>query len=281
MTDNGLLEYYKNCSNKDGFLELDKMPLKKSHNSKYYTQTPDGKGFYVKKCGYGEVDAEVLVSQIYAQLGLATAIYLPAIVGDRTAVISNDISGKNSLRMFDYLLDNVNAHLPQRAQFGVYDISRFYLPQAIRTLGLVESANLASGNIDFHIGNYFVKVNKQSDFVFDKLPIEDIFPFDYGMCYHSFFGDEYARNVYYTTLTQNSIGNKMLLKTKPQAINLLKENPLIQSNISSYEIAEKLGNVDVYGIAEDIAQTTGYEISPSLLKAEANSFYEVAEQFAK
>ena len=281
MVDNGLLSYYRNFSAQNGFLDLDNMPLEDSRDNKYFTQTPDGKSFHVKKCGAGAVAAEVLVSQIYAQLGLSSAIYLPALKGDRMAVISNDLRGEESIRMFDYLLGNVNVLLPFDGKKGVCDISYFYTPQAIRSLALTESANLASGNIDFHIGNYFAKVNRDTDFIFDRLMVEDILPFDYGMCYQSFAGDEFVRTTYYTMFTPDGVGNKMILKSKPHAINLIKENPLIQENISSQEIAETLGNVDVYAIADDIAKTTGYQVEPTLLKAEANSFYEVANQFAK
>ena len=55
----------------------------------------------------------------------------------------------------------------------------------------------------------------------------------------------------------------------------------MQEVVSSSEIANMLGNVDVYGTARDITENTGYEFSQSFLHSEAESFDYIANEFAK
>ena len=92
---------------------------------------------------------------------------------------------------------------------------------------------------------------------------------------------EIIRDFYYGLFDEEGIPGTMFCRSRDNSINVLKNNPVVQENISSNEIAELIGNSDVFGIASDITEATGYEFRPSFLRQTAHSFYEVANEFAK
>lgn len=289
MKDNGLLQYYKKGLHTDnGMLDLAKIPFenRKWKNGEFSKITGQG-SFYIKRCGYSAVDAEVLVSQIAAQLGLSTAIYLPAYCFV-PHVISNDISSANTMKMWEYtdLLYEQLADSPQSWN-EIGDITDYFTKQAQRKLAIQEALNIASENVDGHAGNRFVKVNKNESFTKGHIQIEteiveDVGGYDFGksFCRVDDLGKPIPRT-FHTMFSEEGICEYFSILSKPRAIQRLKENPVVQEVLPSSEMAEMIGNTDIFGIAADVTETTGYEFSRCYLKDMANSFYNVANEFAK
>ena len=106
MIDNGLLSKIVNEKReKDGFKVFDfenvgcdrSMPIAAKDNSK------DGiSRYFFKHCSPAQLNAEVLLSQVYARAGFKSAIYLPISFFDGvfyfSGVISNDITAQKSQR---------------------------------------------------------------------------------------------------------------------------------------------------------------------------------------
>lgn len=289
MQDNGLLKFYEECRAKGGELDLSKLPFKGQSWQCYNFNEVEGVGsFYIKTCSASKLESEILVGQIYAQLGLTAAIYLPAISREcrDPFVISNDIGGENITRMHEFL-NTVKQQVPYICGKNANDdISSFFTSKAIEVLALQEAANVACNNTDAHSGNRLVRVTKTQPFRkgFVKItPVkaEDVGILDYGLCFAEDYSGKPLRTVSYTLFNEQGVGQRFYNKSDFKIINNLKDNPVVQQHINCSEIAEMIGNCDVYQTAKDVTETIGYEFTPRFLDKFANSVEFTAELLAR
>lgn len=299
MIDNGLLKYYSKYSDEFGRLRYDNIkkagiknishrrPIIKSRireglfrkGDVFYYQKQLG-GFYSKDRNEAEdfVDAEVLLSQIYAKAGFNTAIYLPTIDKDNLlGVVSNDISTKQSETMHDFY--NLIMCNPYEYGKGVSEkdlkLQQYFEEKAFRDYVRMHVFDVACGNTDRHGNNLFVDVKKTES---GLLVAEEVSLFDYG---HSIC---YLNNLYNLQVGSycfcNGLGNGNI-KTKQEMIEEFKNNEYVNMFYTPVQLSEMLGNIDVVGTAKDIKQTTNYEIDDDLVTKFARLIDDTAESLIK
>lgn len=292
MYSNGLLEYYKSSYFRDGFLDVSRLKIVESRTQSVFDtcvscKSPVG-AFYKKYHNYFSkemADAEILLSQIYNQLGLTSAVYLPAEERGRRFLLSNSVDGKdvfqasvyNSIvashigcteKQINSFMDNQVASSDAGRQIVDY-FSERALAQKVKMRVL----DCAANNPDRENCNYVYKINE------DKV-VEDIAVFD-----HERSGLEAWRN-----MRQNQYGaftrgfcNDFGLKdaSKQEVIDHIKQSEICESVIDRHALAEEIGSIDVNAVALDVCRTTGYVIDPKYTDFIAKSFNTTANYLDK
>ena len=272
MLDNGLLKYYKEYADSKGRLMVDKVKdiafdMKITWGVNRYII--DGKSgrqkFFCIERDKKEVDAEVLISQLFPKLGVPSAIYTPAHIDNEFGcdqVLSNNVGG-NSFIMAKYL---------PREKFEVLfsgrkeDVFKHFSPDAIKQILIMQVLDAATCNSDRHYGNFFVKDS-------DSGKIGGIATFD-----HEGSSDITNRLV---RMRDEAIYKDYLTGcyvTRGDIVHSLKTNELSLSVLNPSELAESIGGTDVEETVRDIKETTGYEVSQKYVSALQQSFEEVAEE---
>ena len=283
MYDNGLLKCYPKFLNKYGCLDLAKLGKVKNQGSIY--KVKDTKGIfsglcYAKDCFINEMQIEVLTSQIVADFGLDTAIYLPGMYKGSLAVISNDVQGKDGIPFDIYLGKHKALNFTFKSPYDSenYSPQELGLREYFTQKGLKEYADAhiirtACGDIDGHGANIIVRpIN-----AFEGYPgtIDSVSLIDYSYIKHFISAKDKEDWLFY-----NGLGGGFE-KTRDEMIEVFKNNEIVQDFYSNSEIAEKLGNIDVHGHVTDIKETIGLEINPIIESEMARNIDYVAEAMMK
>ena len=285
MFDNGLVEYYRNkkLTTSNGFLKLDKFKIENtsvfpSYLSKVKRIFIDGKPYFTKIPYFSkETESEVLLGQAYNQAGLNSAIYTPAKIWDSSSrravdgVISNDVAQTENVVLAKDLVKG-SFSSQGRFRFGSSqqkekDLQNFFEEKAKRDFVLMHALDLASYNVDRNMGNFC--------FEFDGETVAGISVLDQGICMKAL--QDYP---VYKDSFKNYIGDRQLT-SRGKLISELKRNEVVQSVISSNEIAEVVGNISIPRIAEDIRDTIDYKVDSHVVNAFDKSFSTFAEEMAK
>jgi len=285
MKDNGLIRYYKEQYGKNnGRLHLQDYPfkLKVEHQQGYgdvNTMYDGGRKYFYKDCEYHQADAEILLSQIYADLGMKTAIYTPI---TQDAVISNSILTPTTEEANTFFRAKIEAEkhiFPQFMQKLIDDTERGYAINVIyKKLSQYQKHFTDKGlsdylkmrvldatvkNPDRHFGNFFVNKNEQG-------LADGVVLIDYDAA-----GYPYRSSTYYSLL--NGAG----LDERSTIINYFKREQEIQSYVNTNQLAEDLGKIEVSSIVQDVKQTIGYKIDDKFVSEVATSINETAEMLIK
>ena len=286
MIDNGIMQYYREHRSKLGYLKTKELPFPQFYGEGdeeflEFMQTPT-QLFFKKEVDKDASDAEVLLSQIYKKAGFDTALYFPAL--DRRSkriVLSNDVRSVSSIEAVE-LHRKIGKQHPEHKFHECVPVSDeypFLLPQyltknAIRNTFRMNAFDVGSFNTDRHFGNYMYDYPK----LFGKY--DDIKLYDYGQSGYIFSGANSGflsqRDVEFPNLFGD--GDE---KNYNQMIWQLKNNQTVKQYVSSHELAEELGNVDVFGAAQEIKETVGYTIHPQYIDFLSRSFEQTANDLTK
>ena len=308
MIDNGLLMYYPKYADEFGRLKfsslkrLDEKKVDGFLNNNFVAKSRLKKGFifhkdtpfYYEKL-YGslnlldrtraedKVDMEVLLSQIYANVGLDTAIYLPTINRNRVGVVSNNIVAPQVCTYFEFvsIMKKSNPNFkPNYDMFRKFKtkelmLESYFQKKPLEDFVLMHALDCACGNIDRHANNFFVSYERNENGV---PVINGIKLFDYGDS-ETYINEESSRpdNIYSFC---NGLGGPVKL-SRPKLVDELKNNEFVNNIYTPVQLAKKIGEVDVFKTAEDVYQTTNYEIDSTLLDKLALCIDDTAEQLIK
>ena len=288
--DNGLLKCYPEYANKLGMLEANKLG-KLGRQSKAKT-LKDTEGifsglYYVKTCELGQMQIEVLLSQIVADYGVSTCKYFPAVVDDKFgrcksyAVISENVEGKDDKLLIDFIKDNraINPYFKSPYETdNEYSTEELHLPYLFTQKGLKEYVDAhiirtACGDVDGHAANMVASLVDKHWLYPGK--VDGITLMDYGMA-DAFNGYDSKENLCFC----NGLGGG-IRKTRDEMIQLFKENEIVQSFYNNTEMAQKLGNIDVHQKVIEINDTLGFNIIPRIENDVAKNIDYVAEELSK
>lgn len=284
MHNNGLIGRFPEFIDKDGFLDVKKIATSKVHwkkVEKIKAREGNFSGvFYTKKCYDGEHDAEILLSQIFADFIPNTAIYTPAKIGNEIGVISNDIS-KDSKTM-DWFLEKkskINEKIPYISG-SCYSLEQIRFDKLFTEQGLKQYIDMhlldvACGNIDRHVCNFNVET---TNFVLPSFKkVTAVRPFDFGFSINLLTAKEEDVEDYDF---KNGLGGYSTL-SRGQMIHMFKTNELVQSFYTNAQMSEMIGGIDVHQKVEDIKDAIGYEVSQDFEDKLCNSLNYVAEELIK
>lgn len=281
MQDNGLLKYYKDKhASKPGYLTLSDYPFKISLEIEedygcVRTMYERNKKYYFKLVNRGEVDAELLLSQIYARAGFKTAIYTPL---NPTGVISQSVMGDKCQVARQFFLSKA---MQEKDSFSAKDqqaLSDKLMPQAYRDFKIyshnftkdcareylkMRIFDVATQNSDRNIGNYIVRQNSQG-------LGSEILSIDYGAS-----GCINRPNKYFSSL------DGQVKNTADEIIELFKTSEEINKFVSPSEMAEQIGSINVEETAKDIKQTIGFELEQFFVNEISYSMDQTAEALIK
>lgn len=262
MLDNNLLKYFSKYATKDGCLNLSSNEfeiVEGRDDFKFFDFLHCKEGIYFTKCAPKPIaDAEILMGQIYNLLGLNSAIYLPAKQNEESTylqVVSNNVIRNNyvyACEQLDKIREKTgqlfSLELPQRKIDNIVDYSKLITKEAMAKQILLRVADVATRNHDRNTSNYAYKVE-------DGL-ITDLAIFDNGASGTYPFNNNY---LYF----HDFVGNTFI--SDYQFLLMLRDNENVQDYISFTEMAEKLGDVSVQEVANDIYQTINYKIEQKLI----------------
>ena len=300
MYDNGLMHHYRQGflqrTNKGiakgGVLDLRKLPFRELGYSQRWGKgleeyleflyTPQGR-FYVKEDQKDGVDAEVLLSQIYKQAGLNTAIYTPAI--DRkgkTVVLSNDIQTDTGIFAYDYLkmVRNRHKNIPTADGFpeklsSSYVLGRYHTKEGARQYLKMNLFDVAGVNYDRHLSNYIYEVDRLGR-------VTDVSLYDFGESGHIYTSVRGQDPMYYEEdITYPNLFNDGSELTRQQMVDQFRNNEAVLSYITPSEMAESVGSINVTQTAKNIKAELGYKVSQSYTDYIASSFDRMAEDLVK
>ena len=296
MEDNGLIKYYRDWKHgkdltstkkhKDFRILIGKQGDVKSHQT--YLQTPEGI-YYTKCASKAEIDAETVLSQVFCNLGIQSAIYLPAGHKNKYVyAVSNDITNENTILAKDYYeqfwakRENDESYigadvlrnpfyLPSKKEQLEFEYGEYITPEAMRTLQKVRVLDMASFNTDRNKYNYY--------FQMENGVITDIILIDHAMSganVESTLCEELVNCLYFNEFNRIYGRNNF-----DKIISNFKNNEVVQDIITPQELAETVGSVNMMEEARDIKGTIGYKIDQGYLDVMAKSFDYTAEELLK
>jgi len=297
MIDNGLIEKYflnrKTSSSHCAYIPTNSIVS----SSKITLPEMQETNFYTKPCPPSQVDAEVLLSQVYAKAGLKSAIYMPAILqseqGSKCGVISNDVIDTPSQRAFIKEFFERHGYIPSNA-YDIRDAVRFdpriilpykkdykidthndkFSKNCIRQMIKTRLFDVASFNVDRHFRNFYYEMK-------DNKP-DDVVLFDYAMSGNVYryvnTNHRYYPNDFAMVHELNLIKDFVTKKTREDMIENFKNNETMHDYIETRELVDALKSVDIKETARDIKDTIGYEVDSFYTKEIAESFENLAEE---
>lgn len=272
MYDNGLISYYRNLQSKNGYLDLNgnedfKLGRKvKCHSLVAKMQTPEGL-FFIKESDPVKTDAEVLLSQIYKSCGFDTAIYTPAILGNKH-VISNNVINKNNILAYDFFKkhDISLTKTPLHYFIQKSESNSTFSENVIKELIELRVFDYASFNFDRHKLNFcFNEQNKQA---------QNVVLFDYGASAIGYLNYDVDNMPFYNDFSITPMDRNEFLE-------ILKSiSPKIDS-INLDDIAHEIGSVDIEGHVKDIKESIGYSVDNNYAYALSKSFDNMANELVQ
>ena len=134
-------------------------------------------------------------------------------------------------------------------------------------------------NTDRHMKNFFVQV----DDIFDNMQAEHIVSFDYGvsarMAEASVRRPSFPK--YYNTFGEDIYICSDESLTRNGMINAFRHNDVVNEYYPREELAEKLSEIDVRAVAEDISEQTGFELHKHYVDIVADSVSSLAEEIGQ
>ncbi|MBR4002664.1 MAG: hypothetical protein IKI95_01160 [Clostridia bacterium] len=286
MVDNGIMQYYREHRTKLGYLKTRELPFpqyygKDEEEYLEFMKTPS-QLYFKKEVDKDACDAEVLLSQIYKKAGFDTALYFPALdKRSKHIVLSNDVRSATSIDAFQ-LHKKIGKEnpgygyhecVPQKGEFP-FILPEYLTENAIRNIFRMNAFDVGSFNTDRHFANYIY------DYPNALGQYNDIKLFDYGQSGYIFSGSTSG------FLSQRDVEFPNLFftgdeKTYEQMIWQLRHNDTVKQYISSHQLAEELGNVDVAGTAQEIKETLNYTVHPQYVEFLTQTFDQAANDLAK
>jgi len=318
MKDNGLLKKFFSGSKvlpQGAIIDIDKRegdsnPIRIKDGSKF------GWGrYFFKHCDSKyQMDAEILLSQVYAKAGFDTALYVPATLHAKSGyetfgVISNDISGKRTFSLKPnfcgdnfYERDRMNFHGEKVRQDRKDDIGdngyffrdfvlynklqsdpdkapKFFTPKACREMIKMRLFDLATFNGDRHTGNMFCNINIRKH-------VTGISLYDYGWSgdvyqqYKEDGADIYGWDYKYCNEFPESEEHSSYVfgKTRFSMASEFRSNETLAKYFSNDELVDTLHKIDIKATARDIEDTIGYEVDPGYQDKLCESIEKLAEE---
>lgn len=280
MEDNGLLKYYPEYSNNEGYLKINELcNLRFSMHEDVKQGVLSGLKFYTKFNREYAMDAEILLSQIAYLLGLETAIYLPCVdKRGRYGVVSDDVKKHGTMTMRQYSNIMKLKHSSYKSPYANncletrdLNLDKFFSKEAIVNYIGMHYFDVFTCNVDRHDENFFV--DTKFDFPSKLLTVQGLKLIDYGIS-RSYVGLEDIYGYY------NGLGGGNDLNAL-ELIEKLKTDEFILQYVSPVDMAEKFGNFNVKSVVEDIENTTGYDIAKNYTIGLQDRFYSLAEELVK
>ena len=286
MIDNGIMQYYREHRTKLGYLKTRELPFPQYYGEdeeQYleFMQTPT-QLFFKKEVDKDTSDAEILLSQIYKKAGFDTALYFPALDRrNKHIVLSNDVRSPNSIAAFEFHKKIGKQHpehkfyecVPENGEYP-FLLPQYLTANAIKNTFRMNAYDVGSFNTDRHFANYIY------DYPNMLGKFGDIRLYDYGQSGYIFSGSVSGM------LSQRDVEFPNLFgdgeeKTYDQMIWQLKNNQTVRQYVSSHELAEELGNVDVWGTAQEIKEAIGYKVHPQYVDFLSTTFEQTANDLIK
>ncbi|MBQ3048299.1 MAG: hypothetical protein IJD48_04750 [Clostridia bacterium] len=319
MIDNGLLKHYPQLASSDGFLKTKDLDLKPLPVSLKGVATPyfyQSNVVWYKHEDDGEIESQVLLSQLYSKLGLKSAIYMPAVDehGDHLTISDNvDTADNISGRRFFKRLYEI---FPKEVVDG--ELIKRVAPVSVLTS--VEKPNLITLDQSILFGSptflpllkdYLKKYKPEEfDFVsfFTKDGMRDFIKMhvmDTGSCNidrnssNFYFKIDGSGKICGIETIDHSMSKNYLLNegfkyatyinflgpfseaTRTEMVDELRNNETVQQFMLRQEMAEIVGNVEVEKTAQDIKQATGFEIDTEYVDGLARSYDSLANDLAR
>lgn len=285
MYDNGLLKYYPTLSTEDGCLKIEKLTRLWNFEDADIKKVNVREGFfsgltyYVKFNRERGIDAEVLLSQISTKLGFDSAIYLPCVDNKNNyGVVSNNVCELGTMTMKQYSkymkFLNPSFKSPYRNKgldIDKIELDKYFSKDAIKDYISMHYFDAFTSNVDRHDENFYI--DTKLDVPNKLLKVENIKLIDYGIS-KLYLGlpDRYGYI--------NGLGGEESLYAS-QMLEKLKTDDYVLQYVKPEEIAEKYGSFDVQDVADDIENTTGYQISKNYTIGLQDRFYSLAEELVK
>lgn len=283
MFDNGLIKYYQTGYSADGVLNLKRF-------SRCQHLFKDGvlKLFITPNCQYfsktgtkEELDAEILLSQVYARAGFDTTFYTPAIdTKDNQVVLSNSVASKGMVaqEFFNKVKSENRGGFPWGFSYGSSVFSTlpdFMTKQGARDVLKMTLFDVASANFDRSKGNYIIKTSPEGK-------ADGVVLYDYGASGVSSIAlSTKSAPFYESEITYQNLFNDYEGLTRNQIVREFKTNESALSFISPVELAESLGSVNPVEIARDIKSEIGYQVEPEYADFIASNYNNFAEQLVQ
>ena len=286
MYDNGLLKYYREKAAKNGYLNLEELNAKKDEVVSLKAKI-DGQDYYVKRCTPPVLNSEVLLSQVYKSAGLKSSICLPAIYQNEMVAVSKDVREENCVTALEFFSiikkENTTTWVIQDGvavkQENKIDYSKYYTPQAMKELILMQAIDTGVFNTDRHMKNFFVQVEDE----FESMQAQHIVSFDYGvsakMAETSVKRPSFPK--FYNTFGSEPYICSYESRTRNGMINAFKYNEVVEQYYPKEELAEKLSTIDVRAVADDISEQTGFELHKHYVDIVADSVSRLAEEIVQ
>ena len=305
MEDNGLLKYYRDKQNvKNGFLNFEKVedfssakliPNCNDHEN-VFMAIMKNKNYFIKYPRFlGEIDSEVLLSQVYHKAGVPSAIYTPIQgklveeFGNEKMVVSNSvISSPEDLIAKEYFFDSqaLSMENPEPKKFfphtkpsGKLEVEKYFELKAIKEIVLKNALDLASINFDGSFENFALN--------FKNGKVSHILSFDKGISFDAVKSFNITKKDFLSDSPQSNeitrccnLGQEEYCSGK-DVLNELKTNETVNYFITPSEIAQTIGNINIPDIAKDIKETIGYKIDKDYVEVLESSFNYVAEELSK
>lgn len=306
MQANEILKHYRGKFNRNGFVDVSKDIVDEEFFSEL---TPASKlklkcgTFYKKLSEYGvakaQMDAEVLLCQVYHKLGFKTAIYVPAQTDHFQFILSNDIQDKNVVPAFEYHFELAYIHNELKGSADClfvgkeHDYVPLFSPRILRKRAEMFLTDATALNYDRVDCNYYYLLNKNTG------KPADIILIDYESSGENFNHAEEYRRKYtpsdnyldkYNTWLTNSLPltrehyqsdfNPMYV-SREELIKKTKECEELEGVFDACEFANRMGSVDVNAVAKDIKREINYKVNQKYVDVLDKRFENTAEMLMK
>lgn len=305
MYDNGLLKYYRQNA-LGGFLDTTKIGLIKNTDmiiSSVAKCSINDKSYYIKKHGLADnlykprADAEILLSQIYSKLGVPSSIYTPAQYNGEQFLVCDDVEKSNVMLASNYLASRFSLNKPRLMPFlsqGRVGANphTFFTKNAMAEQTKMRILDTASYNTDRHMANFFYTLER--DFKPEQVGTigEQIVSYFRSLVPNRATGvvaidfESSGGNISVIADGGEPLNGYMndfqnALLTRQEMLNRIQNNEKLESVIDKQDFAEEIGSVNIPSIAEDIKETTGYEVDSKMVDILSSSYDDMAELLIK
>lgn len=303
MYANEILKHYRNKFDNNGFVDVTKDVLDEEFFSGYYTSSSKLKlkcGTFYKKLGElgvakAQMDAEVLLCQVYHKLGFKTAVYVPAQTDFSQFILCNDIQTKNVVPAFEYHFELGYEHRGLEGSPDCLfngdkrDYVPLFSPNILRKRAEMFLTDATALNYDRVDCNYYYLLNKKTG------TPADIILIDYESSGENFnHAEEFRRKYtpsdnyldkYNTWLTNNAPStrehyqsdfNPMYL-SREELIEKTKDCEELDGVFDANEFASRIGSVDINAVAKDIKREINYKVNQKYVDVLDKRFENTAE----
>ncbi len=306
MFANDILKHYRGKFNKDGFVDVTDDIIDEEFLNSMLGRVSKLKlkcgTFYKKKGEYGSIkaqmDAEVLLCQIYHKLGFKTAVYVPAQSDFSRFILSNDINAENVVPAFEYhfnlIYDHQDLNGTADCLFSEKDnaYASLFNPNVLRKRTEMFITDASTMNYDRVDCNYYYLLNKKTGKPADLVLI------DYSASGENFnHAIECGRHSTHSNACGSQQGlnsrNIQFLRehyqsdfdvvriSREKMIEQAKNCKALEGIFNAQEFANRLGSVNVNSVAKDIKKEINYELNQKYVDTIDKRFEETAEMLMR